>query len=89
MRPISGQQAHTVDPCDSGNRNHIRDVLKINSAVRFDIRDALDTNGKNVAQPIPQLVPWHRFFIHHHLGMLRRQLRRMNLNHNRPLRRRD
>ena len=94
MLPVLSQQAHAVYAGDPGNCNYICHILEINVIIGFDVGDPLDANGENILQPFPQAIPFHHLFIHHYLRVFYRrtlcsQLRVMDLNHNRPIGRRD
>jgi hypothetical protein len=67
---ILSQQPNAVDAGDSGNGNHICNVLEIYVVIGFDVGDALYADGEDIAQAFAQVIPLYRFFIHHHLRML-------------------
>lgn len=87
--PVRGEQPHAIDAGDPSNCNHVGRVLEIDIVIGLNIGDPLHANSENVAQPFAQVIPLDRFVIHHHPRMFFSPLRMMDLNNNRPLRRRD
>ena len=70
MLPILSQQPNAIDARNTSNSDHIRYVLEIYVVIGFEVGDPLHADGENITQPIAQVIPIDRFFIHHHLWVL-------------------